>query len=152
MTLVKWKKPSINGQSTNSLLFNSAFNDLVESFFNNDVLTQEFAQHVPAANLIEEDNKYHLELSAPGFDKSDFKIGLQDQTLSISVEHKIVSEDKDKRYSRKEFNYGSFKRNFYLPQEINEEGIEAKYESGILKLVIPKRNEAKSNAIEIKVS
>jgi HSP20 family protein len=152
MTLVKWKKPSINGQSTNPLMFNSAFSDLVESFFNNDVFPHEFAQHVPAANMIEEDSKYHLELSAPGFDKSDFKIELQDQTLSVSAEHKTVSESKDKKYSRKEFNYGSFKRNFYLPQEINEEGIEAKYESGILKLVIPKRNEAKSNAIEIKVS
>lgn len=152
MTLVKWKKPSINGQSTNSLLFNSAFNDLVESFFNNDIYPREFAQHVPAANLIEEDKLYILELSAPGFDKSDFKIELHDQTLSVSAEQKSVTEEKDKKYSRKEFNYGSFKRNFYLPQEIKEEGIEAKYESGILKLIIPKRNETKSNSIEIKVS
>ena len=152
MTLVKWKKPSINGQSTNSLLCNSAFNDLVESFFNNDVFPREFAQHMPAANLIEEDSKYHLELSAPGFDKGDFKVELQEQTLTVSAEHKTVNEQETKNYSRKEFNYGSFKRNFYLPQEINEEGIEAKYESGILKLVIPKSNEAKSNTIEIKVS
>lgn len=152
MTLVKWKKPSINGQNTNSLLFNSPFSDLVESFFNNDVFPREFAQHVPAANLIEEDNKYYLELSAPGFDKSDFKVELQEQTLSVSAEHKTVSETSDKKYSRKEFNYGSFKRSFYLPQEINEENIEAKYENGILKLVIPKKHESKSNAIEIKVS
>jgi HSP20 family protein len=152
MTLVKWKKPSINGQNTNPLMFNSAFSDLVESFFNNDIFPREFAQHVPAANLIEEDNKYLLELSAPGFDKSDFKIELLDQTLSVSAEHKTVSESNDKKYSRKEFNYGSFKRNFYLPEETNEDAIEAKYDNGILRLIIPKKNEAKSNAIEIKVS
>ncbi|MBW7839944.1 MAG: Hsp20/alpha crystallin family protein [Chitinophagaceae bacterium] len=93
-------------------------------------------------------------MAAPGKKKEDFKIELDGTALSISSEQRNESEEKDDNYSRREFSYQSFYRTFHLPKDVvDSEKINAKYEDGILKLEIPKREEAKekpSRLIEVK--
>jgi len=82
-------------------------------------------------------------LNAPGRNKEDFKINVDGGMLTISFEQKEEKEQKDYKTIRREFHYQSFKRNFSLDEKINPEGIEAKYENGVLKLLIPKKEEVK---------
>ncbi len=152
MTIVKWKRPSYEGQLNNPAIFNSPFSGLFENFLGGDFLTRDYASFVPAVNVSEEQGHYLLELSAPGFQKEDFKIELKDGVLVVSAQHQISEETKNKNYTRKEFAYGSFQRNFSLPEEANEETIDAKYENGILKISLTKKEEVKKTAKEIKIS
>lgn len=94
---------------------------------------------LPSTNVIENNGEFKLELSAPGFEKKDFKIDVQDGVLSISAENKKESEEKKENYRKREFSYNSIRRSFALPENVKEEGIDAKYENGILKLILPKK-------------
>lgn len=152
MTIVKWKKPYANGVSNNPVVFNSPFSGLFESFLGDDFLTREYASFVPAVNISEDENKYNLELSAPGFEKNDFKIELKKGMLTISGEHKTENETKEKNYSRKEFSFGSFQRSFSLPEGIDEDAVDAKYENGILRISLAKWEDPKKAPREIKIS
>lgn len=152
MTIVKWKKPYTNGTTNSPVIFNSPFSGLFENFLGEDFLTREYASYVPAVNISEEEGKYNLELSAPGFEKEDFKIELAKGMLTISGEHKTEKKTKEKAFSRKEFSYGSFQRSFSLPEGINEDAVEAKYENGILKISIAKWDDPKKAPREIKIS
>ena len=152
MTLVKWQRPSANGHKNNQLIYNSPLSELFDNFFREHLLTNEYAQFVPAVNVSEEEKKYFVELSAPGFEKNDFKIELNDGVLTVSGKHQAEKEIKEKAFTRKEFNYGAFQRSFSLPEEINETEIEAKYENGILKVVLPKKEESKKTSKEIIIS
>jgi HSP20 family protein len=76
---------------------------------------------------------------------------MENGVLSISGSHKAENEEKDKTFYRKEFSYGSFKRSFNLPEEYNAEQINAKYENGILKLSVPKKEEIKTSSREISI-
>ncbi|HXU26043.1 MAG TPA: Hsp20/alpha crystallin family protein [Bacteroidia bacterium] len=152
MTLVKWRRPLENGQVNRNAMYNSPLSGLFNNIWRDEFLTNEYAQFVPAVNLSEEEGQYVVELSAPGFDKNDFKIEVNAGILTVSGKHETEKEVKEKNYTRKEFNYGSFQRSFSLPEEINEEAIDAKYENGILKMALPKKEEVKKAAKEIKVS
>ena len=108
---------------------------------------------LPAVNVIEHDDNYLVEMAIPGLNKSDFDINLDNQILSISAETKTEEESTDKNYSRREFGYSSFKRTFKLPKSVETEKISATYTDGILKVDLPKRDEAKKKPIQsIKVS
>lgn len=139
MTLVKWRRPFESGLTKNQAVFNAAFPGLMEDFFNDAFFRKEQGSFMPAINVAEDVDKFHLELSAPGFDKGDFKIELDKGLLTVSGEHKVENESKEKNFTRKEFSYGSFQRSFTLPEGIQEEAIDAKYENGILKLTLPKK-------------
>ena len=102
--------------------------------------------NIPAANITEHPNEYLVSLAVPGMKKSDFNIDISGNMLTISSEQEEKIEEKEKRYTRKEYNYSSFSRSFTLPDEVNKEKIEAKYEDGILKLTLPRKEEAKSLA------
>jgi len=95
----------------------------------------------PPANIHETKEGYHVELSAPGRNKEDFRINLEKGLLTISFEKKEETENKEYRTIRKEFNYSSFKRSFSLDEKINTAGIQAKYENGVLKVWLPKKEE-----------
>lgn len=99
---------------------------------------------IPKVNVQENDNDFRVEMAAPGMKKNDFKIELDNDMLTISseVSHEDEHEEKGK-YSRKEFSYQSFQRSFRLPETVEADKIKARYEDGILKLLIPKREEAK---------
>jgi HSP20 family protein len=101
---------------------------------------------VPAVNITENDSQYTVSVAAPGLKKSDFNIDIEGDMLTISCEKEESKEEKDKNYTRKEYNFSSFSRSFTLPEEVNKEKIEATYEDGELKLVLPKKEEAKKQA------
>jgi len=98
---------------------------------------------VPAVNITEVDGQYNISVAAPGMKKDDFKIDLEGDMLIISAEKEETKEEKKKKYNRKEYNYSSFSRSFTLPTEVKRDKIEAKYEDGVLNLVLPKNEAAK---------
>jgi HSP20 family protein len=121
---------------------------MVSNIFDNDLgdfFGKRFSD--PAANIIENSDSFHLEIAAPGMVKDDFKINLENNILTISVDVEDQKREEGRNYSRKEFYYGSFSRSFTLPKTIDLENIKADYESGILKIALPKKDEAK---VEIK--
>jgi len=103
-------------------------------------------QRLPAVNVKETDKNYEIELAAPGFDKKDFNISIEEGLLTISGEQRENKETKDENYTRREFQSSSFSRSFNLPQGVNEEDINARYEGGVLKLTLPRREETNGKA------
>ena len=99
--------------------------------------------NVPAVNITEEKDEYKVSVAAPGLKKDDFKIDVDGNMLTISSEKEENKEEKDKTFTRKEYSYSSFSRSFTLPEEINKEKIEARYEDGVLKIALPRKEEAK---------
>jgi HSP20 family protein len=98
---------------------------------------------VPAVNVTESKDNYMVSLAAPGMKKNDFKIDVEGNMLTISSEKEENKEEKDAKYTRKEYNYSSFSRSFTLPDEVLKDKIEASYEDGVLKLALPKNEQAK---------
>ena len=96
----------------------------------------------PAVNIQEDEKQFTLELAAPGLQKDDFKINLDNQLLTISKEVTEEKEEVKENYTRKEFVYNSFSRSFRLPKFILAEKIKADYKDGILKLSLPKDEKA----------
>lgn len=99
--------------------------------------------NIPAVNITENKDDYLVSLAVPGMKKDDFKIDVNGNMLTISSEKEETKEEKDKKFTRKEYNYSSFSRSFTLPEEINREKIEANYENGVLKIALPRKEEAK---------
>lgn len=151
MTVVKFRSPFLNGQLEKPVGFNSPLTGLFEDLFGDNFFKNDLATHMPAVNVSKENDALHLELSAPGFTKEDIKVEVDNGVLTISGTHKVENEAKDKTYYRKEFSYGSFKRDFNLPDEYNAEQINAKYENGILKLSVPKKAEVKPSSRTISI-
>jgi len=145
MTLVKFA----NGQKNQNV--NPFFNDVFDSIFNDSFLSDKWATRVPAVNIAETDNAFHIELAVPGLKKEDFKINLEKNVLSISVEKKKENVDEGKKYTKKEYSYNSFVRSFTLPETVDHGKIEAEYTDGILKLDVAKKEEAKIQSREIAI-
>lgn len=146
MTLVKFNPAKNNG----SLM--PGFSDVFDSIFNDTFFSDRMVSRVPAANIAESADHYHLELAAPGLKKDDFKLNLDRNVLSVSVEQTAEHNNVQKNYSKREFSYTSFVRSFTLPESADENNIEAVYTDGVLKIDIAKREEAKNirRQIEIK--
>jgi HSP20 family protein len=130
---------------------------LVDEFINGDLFPRFFDQEtkysVPAVNIIEGKDDYRIEVAAPGLNKEDFRIELENSVLTISSEKEIKNGEKDEKVMRQEFSYSSFRRSFTLPQTVNSEKIKAYHKDGILQVTIPKRDESKDKpAREIKIS
>jgi len=135
MTLIKWN-PSV-GKERQQLLLPSV-DSFFGSFLSNDLFQKDYAEFVPTVNIFETEKHYAIELAAPGYDKNDFSISIEERVLTISGSHKSEKTNDSSTFIRKEFNYGSFKRSFNLADLIDENNIEAKYENGILKIQLPK--------------
>lgn len=136
MSLIK-SKPAFAAPS----LFTDFFND---GFFDNELLNFPLTRWVPNANVRESSDEYTIELAAPGMEKDEFKIEVQEDVVTIEGQHDEEKEERGEEYQRKEFKTTSFKRAFRLPQSVISEKVDAKYVHGILKLTLPKREEAKS--------
>lgn len=106
---------------------------------------------LPAVNISEDDKHYHVDVVAPGFKKEDFKVNVEDDTLTISAETKQETTENDKQYSRREYSYSSFTRSFRLPDNTEDGTITANYTDGVLKLSIPKSEQQTKAKKEIKV-
>jgi len=98
---------------------------------------------VPAVNITENKENYIVSMAVPGMKKNDFNINLEADMLTISSEKEDDKEEEGQDYKRREYSYTSFSRSFNLPEEVNKEKIEAAYEDGVLKLILPKKEEAK---------
>ena len=136
MTLLKWIDPAKRVESRNMLM--PTMETLFHGFFNNDLVSRDYAGYVPSVNITEKEDKYCIEVSAPGFDKSDFNVVVEDGLLKISGEHRSQNETDETSFVRKEFNYGSFTRQFNLKDVVDIDNIVAKYENGILRLELAK--------------
>lgn len=99
---------------------------------------------MPSVNILETEDHFEVEVAAPGLKKSDFKVQLDRDVLTILSEKRDEKEEKEgERFTRREFSYQSFSRSFTLPNSADSDKIKATYTDGILKVVIPKREEAK---------
>jgi HSP20 family protein len=107
--------------------------------FNSSLFDNGMVLFSPDANIVEGEKDFKIELAAPGLERKDFKIELDGGLLTISSEKKEEKEESQKNFLRKEFSYSSFSRNFTLPENSVSDKIEAKYESGILNVIIPKK-------------
>ena len=110
-------------------VFDDFFKPWNEWFGNGGRWTKEF--NVPAVNIEETENEFTVSVAAPGLKKSDFNIDVDGNMLTISSEKEETKEEKDARYTRKEYNYSSFSRSFTLPDDVNKEKIEARYKSSV---------------------
>ena len=120
---------------------NPVFTSLIDDLFINQDWNH-ISATLPAANIIEADDHFNIELAAPGKKKSDFTIELDEGVLTISSETETKSTEKDDNFTRKEFGYSSFKRSFNIPETISDDKISASYKEGILTVSLPKKEEA----------
>jgi HSP20 family protein len=130
-------------------LFNDFFMNPWQDWFSGGLPAKPLA--APLVNISERKEDYLVSLAAPGLQKKDFKIDVEGNLLTISCELEDTVEEK---FSRKEYSYSSFERSFTLPDEVNKEKIDARYNEGILEIKLPKKEEAKkltvSKQIEVK--
>jgi HSP20 family protein len=124
---------------------------LFDDFFTKDLFDWNNANFsmqgtsLPAVNVKETADTFEVEMAAPGMKKEDFKVELNNNVLTISSEKRDEREEKEnEKYTRKEFSYQSFQRSFTLAKEaVDADNIQAKYDNGVLRLTIPKREEVK---------
>lgn len=141
MTLIRWHRPN-----TLSDMFQNIFDNDYNDFWSKRMSD-------PSANILENADNFQLELAAPGMNKEDFKIQLENNILTISAELEDEKREEGKNYTRKEFYYGSFSRSFTLPKSVDLDKIQADYVNGVLKVTLPKKEEAKLEMKkEIKIS
>ena len=114
-------------------------------------LGREESAFFPPVNIHETADAYHLELSAPGRSKEDFKLAVDGGQLTVSYEKKEENKTEDYKTVRKEFSFRGFKRSFTLDDKINSDGIQAKYENGVLKLLLPKKEQVKESTKQITI-
>lgn len=127
------------------------FPTLFDDFLNRDIFNWGLSNFsdtnttIPAVNVKETSDNYEVEVAAPGMTKKDFKVVLEGNNLTISSEKETQKEqNEDVRYTSKEFSYQSFSRTFTLQKDVvDTEKIQAKYEDGVLHLLIPKMEHAK---------
>lgn len=129
--------------------------NVLNDFFNRDWLdwnNRNFSDTnttLPAVNIAETADCFEVELAAPGFDKADFKIEVNNNVLIVSSEKRVEKETKEnQQFTRREFSYQSFSRSFTLPETVEEDKISARYDEGILKVNIPKKDEAKTKPVK----
>lgn len=141
---------SLTKQNGNSF---PAFPRLFDDFFSRELFNWDNSNFsatrttIPAANIIETADAFEVELAVPGMEKQDFKITLEGNQLKITSARQQQSEEKAGQYTRREFSYQSFQRTFELAKEVvDQSAIKATYNHGILKLLIPKKEEAKAQA------
>lgn len=177
MTLTKWNRGNrTNGTETpyqtNKPSINSVFDSMWPTLFNTTArpmfggnLIQDFFDDtlnlgsgsigttLPAVNISETDNELVIEMAAPGMEKKDFKVELNDNQLQISYQKERNNESNESNHWRREYNFSSFERTFSLPTIVEGDKIAATYTNGILRLSVPKKEEARKKParnIEIK--
>ncbi len=128
----------------------ASFSGMLDRFFN-DSFGAALKQFNPAVDIAEDEKAYEIHVAVPGVKKSDFKIELADGKLTISGERKMEEKKEGKNFHSVETQYGSFRRSFFIPEDVIEDKTEATYEDGVLKLVLPKKEKKVNKAtIEVK--
>jgi HSP20 family protein len=125
--------PSLRNDFWTNRFFSPALFDFDDDFFNGSMST-------PPANISETEKEFKLELSVPGFKKEDFRIDIDNGTLTISCEKEEEAKEDNTNFRRREFSYSRFSRSFELPDNTDEGNITAKYDNGMLQLTVPKKD------------
>lgn len=131
------------------LMRNSMLPSWVDEFFDTSFwpeLQGNERASVPAVNIMEDQDQFIIEVAAPGLEKKDFNIDLDNNVLTIHSEREDKKEEKKRRFMRKEYSYTKFSRSFTLPAAVKDEDIKAEYKEGILTIRIPKKDELKTKA------
>jgi len=128
-----------------------SFSNLVDRFFNDSISRSGGSAFVPKVDIIETEKAFEVNVAVPGMNKEDFKIDVNDNFLTISGERKFTHEENEKNFRSIETQYGSFSRSFSLPENVDAAKINAKYNNGILEVIIPK-DEKKTLKSTIKVN
>jgi HSP20 family protein len=137
---------------TRTLLPNAA-----DDFFGKDLFSTFLGEKrdvwAPSVNIAESEDKFRIDVAAPGLSRGDFKIELNDDVLTISSEKEFENDNENEIFTRREFGHNPFSRSFGLPESVDGEKIKASYKNGILSVMLPKRKEAVVKAHkEIKIS
>ena len=128
-----------------SELFPAFFDDFFKPW--NEWMGMGRALTTPAVTIAENKNNFEVSVAAPVMKKSDFNIDVDEHMLTISCEKEERKEEKEERFTRKEYNYSSFTRSFTLPEDVIKDKIEAVYEDGVLRITLPKTEQAKKAAL-----
>jgi len=119
----------------------TSFSNLIDRFFNDAVArsggSSQFS-FVPRVDILEDEKAFELHVAVPGMNKEDFKIDLNDNYLTVSGERKFSKEKKENNFYSVETQYGTFSRTFTLPENVDAQKISAKYNNGILEILVPK--------------
>lgn len=142
------------------LRFSNQFPSMFDRFFDNDMFDWSSRNYsstnttLPSVNIKESNEDFEVEVAAPGLTKNDFRIELHHDQLTVSSDKEVDKEAREgQQFSLREFSYQAFSRTFTLPNTADSEQIGAKYENGILRIIIPKKEEAKPKpARQIKIS
>jgi HSP20 family protein len=145
MSLIKFNSGTKDANLT------KGFNDIFESMFQDSFMSDRLMSKVPAVNISETEDHYHIEMAAPGLTKDDFKIKLDRNLLTVSVEQQKQNVETNRQYNKREFSYSSFVRSFALPETADDSGIEATYHDGILNIAVAKKEEAKQVVRQIEI-
>jgi HSP20 family protein len=125
-----------------SLLSDFFGSSLVDrDLFGLDVFPSRLGINVPTANVMETAKEFSIELAAPGLERKDFNVEIDNHMLTISAEKEEEKDEKDGEYSRREYSFNSFSRTFTLPDNVKEGNVDARYQNGVLKVSIPKAKE-----------
>jgi len=121
---------------------NTPFSSLMDEFLNTNwnITLPRYSNSLPAVNVKEKDKDFTLQIAVPGLNKDDFEISCENKVLSIEVIQN--DDDKNNDFTRQEFNYNSFKRNFKIPESVELSKISASYLNGVLEIKLPKTKEA----------
>lgn len=141
MTLVRYNRP-------NKDVTSKRFSDIMDEFFN-DVVSSRRDSFVPGIDISETETQFQISAELPGMKKEDIDISLENGRLSISGERQFKNEEEGKTFHRVETSYGSFNRSFQLPDNVDENSIQASYEDGLLNISIDKNEEKVKKQIEI---
>jgi len=134
--------------------FNNFSDDLFQNFPSlfRDGQNAYNMKHSTPVNVIETESGYRLDVVAPGLNKEDFKVELENNILTISVEKKAEEEKKDEKFVRREYTFQSFKRSFTIDEKsIDAENISAQYVNGVLTLNLPRKEEVKASTKQITI-
>ena len=140
----------IEDKTMSLIRFSNQFPSMFDRLFEGDLFDWSNRNYsltnttLPSVNIKENADEFKVEVAAPGFDKGDFKLELNHETLTISSEKKVENETKEsEKFTKREFSYQSFSRTFTLPQTADGDRIQSSYDNGILNISIPKKEEAK---------
>ena len=145
--MVPWRRSNNGVQKRGDL-----FEDMVNSFFNNDFLvpSRVFSNNF-SVDLKETDKEYTITADLPGVDKENISLTYDNGYLTIAAKRENIVEDKDEGYVRQERSYGEFRRCFYM-NNIDDSAIDAKFNNGVLNIKAPKLEEEKKRGRQIDIN
>ncbi|MEX2640167.1 MAG: Hsp20/alpha crystallin family protein [Balneolales bacterium] len=126
------------------------FSDMIDEFFNSSLSLGDQTGFVPGIDITEDEKQYSIHVTLPGMQKENIHIDLNDRVITVSGERQQETEDKNVKYHLVESRYGKFERSFTLPENVDPDSLDAKYEDGMLKLSVKKSEKTLSKQIQVK--